>query len=677
MSRRTRGLVGAVSLAALAMAGSTVSAGAAHAAGSGAPRAGAMIRPASIPAACKQHAAISGLTRDQILARAKPWVDANVPYSQDDCHPDSQGVLYREDCSGFVSMAWGLFKSYASSDFASDTADWSTLKGWGSMQPGDAAAKNGHVALFVRWDNSDHTTAVMWEESTWHVGTVERKFSLSYLNGDNYHPIRYSGINDNASSEGTFVRVAGTTPVYQVVGGAPLAVSSWPAVGGVKAVTEITQAKLDGMLDHPKDGTFLKDATGNNGTVYQVVGGAPLPVSSWASVGGTSGSAAIDIANVVKAGQPGFTALFAKPRNGTFVKDATGGIGTVYEIVGGAPLAVSSWDAVTSPDYSPGGSRGIDIANVTKAGTSASPLLGMPANMTFVRDGTGENGTVYEIVGGAPLAVSSWASVGGATGSVPIDFMHVTQAGTSASRLLKRPADLTFVKDGAGTIGTVYEIVGGAPLPVSSWASVGGARGSVPIDILQVTQAGTATSQLLKVPADDTFVKDGTAAVGTVFQIVGGAPLPVSSWASVGGATGSVPVDFANVANAGSSSSPLRSTVADGTFVKDGAGQIATVYRVVGGAPLAVGSWDIYGGTQPTVGIDLTNITKAGQTGFTALTQYPADGTLLVSLPGSAKWQVTNGHATTYTGTASIPSTHGIDLKNITLAGTAPWTHLL
>lgn len=613
MSRRTRrGLVGAVSLAAMALGGTTGVAGSAHAAGVGAQRGLAPMVAAVSKDQCAAHSAITGgLTRAQILARAKPWVTANVYYSHDDCHTDGEGRMYRQDCSGFVSMAWGLDRSYRTASFVEDTGDWTSLKGWGSMQPGDAAVKNGHIALFVRWANTAHTSMIMWEESTWNVGTIEQTFSISYLNGDNYHPIRYTRIMDDVASEGSFVRVAGTTPVYQIVGGAAIPVSSWTAVGGAKPIVEISRSKLDGMQDTPRDGTFVKDATGANGTVYQIVGGAPLPVSSWTAVGGPSGSVAIDIANVTKAGQPGFTALRPVPRNGTFVKDATG-----------------------------------------------------------------VNGTVYEIVGGAPLPVSSWASVGGATGSVPIDILHVTQAGTSASRLLKRPADLTFVRDGSGANGTVYEIVGGAPLPVSSWASVGGARGSIPIDVLQLSQAGTAPSVLLKVPANGTFVKDGAGVNGTVYQIVGGAPLAVTSWAAVGGATGSLPVDFANVTKAGTTASPLRSTVADGTFVKDGSGQSAAVYRVVGGAPLAVGSWDIYGGGQPTVGIDVANITKAGQTGFKALSQYPADGTLLITLPGSAKWQVTSGHATSYTGTASIPSTHAVDLKNVTLVGTAPWTHL-
>src|SRR5450759_2687295 len=42
-------------------------------------------------------------TRDDIIARAKVWVEAHVPYDQ-----RGRYQAYREDCSGFVSMAWGL-----------------------------------------------------------------------------------------------------------------------------------------------------------------------------------------------------------------------------------------------------------------------------------------------------------------------------------------------------------------------------------------------------------------------------------------------------------------------------------------------------------------------------------------------------------------------------------------
>src|SRR5258708_12407165 len=45
---------------------------------------------------------------DEILARARTWTSIKVPYSMGKpYYPDNQ-TGYRPDCSGFVTMAWGL-----------------------------------------------------------------------------------------------------------------------------------------------------------------------------------------------------------------------------------------------------------------------------------------------------------------------------------------------------------------------------------------------------------------------------------------------------------------------------------------------------------------------------------------------------------------------------------------
>ena len=49
----------------------------------------------------------SAITREQVIARGMHWVKKRVPYSQRRYH---QG--YRQDCSGFVSMAWNVKTSY-------------------------------------------------------------------------------------------------------------------------------------------------------------------------------------------------------------------------------------------------------------------------------------------------------------------------------------------------------------------------------------------------------------------------------------------------------------------------------------------------------------------------------------------------------------------------------------
>ena len=47
------------------------------------------------------------ITPSTILARAQSWVNEGVPYSQTNYWTDTNGI-YRQDCSGYVSMALGL-----------------------------------------------------------------------------------------------------------------------------------------------------------------------------------------------------------------------------------------------------------------------------------------------------------------------------------------------------------------------------------------------------------------------------------------------------------------------------------------------------------------------------------------------------------------------------------------
>jgi cell wall-associated NlpC family hydrolase len=47
------------------------------------------------------------ISRAEIVERACSWLRDSVPYSQTKFHQNEHGI-YRADCSGFVSMAWGL-----------------------------------------------------------------------------------------------------------------------------------------------------------------------------------------------------------------------------------------------------------------------------------------------------------------------------------------------------------------------------------------------------------------------------------------------------------------------------------------------------------------------------------------------------------------------------------------
>jgi hypothetical protein len=96
------------------------------------------------------------ISRTAVLQRAHSWVAKKVRYSQ---HASFGG--YRRDCSGFVSMAWKLGRSYTSSTIHVVAKHVPLSK----LRPGDAIHTPGHVALFVNWANRAHTRYVAMEES--------------------------------------------------------------------------------------------------------------------------------------------------------------------------------------------------------------------------------------------------------------------------------------------------------------------------------------------------------------------------------------------------------------------------------------------------------------------------------------------------------------------------------
>src|SRR2546423_1690568 len=86
---------------------------------------GAAGRPAR-PAGEKK---VPATTRAEIINRARTWVDAQVPYSMSDYWSDG----YRQDCSGFVSMAWGL----PGNEWTGSLGGYGTQIKKEELQPGD------------------------------------------------------------------------------------------------------------------------------------------------------------------------------------------------------------------------------------------------------------------------------------------------------------------------------------------------------------------------------------------------------------------------------------------------------------------------------------------------------------------------------------------------------------
>ncbi|TSB19698.1 hypothetical protein [Streptomyces benahoarensis] len=121
----------------------------------------------------------SGLPQERkdIVDRALERVNHRIGYSQS---ATTNG--YRDDCSGFVSAAWGLkppgLNTYGL--MGSDTAHQITKD---DLQPGDALVAGDHTVLFGGWADASHTKYVALEDNG-SQGTVSHVIPYPYYSGD-------------------------------------------------------------------------------------------------------------------------------------------------------------------------------------------------------------------------------------------------------------------------------------------------------------------------------------------------------------------------------------------------------------------------------------------------------------------------------------------------------------
>ena len=130
------------------------------------------------------------ISRCQVLARAQSWVDAHVPYSQSSWYGNSYGS-YRQDCSGYVSMAWALSSSYVTSTLPQVSHKLGSLQ---DLQPGDALNKTCcHVVLFKAWAVPGVSMKV-YAEATWGTTAQIQTWTVAYAQSNGYAAYRLNGI---------------------------------------------------------------------------------------------------------------------------------------------------------------------------------------------------------------------------------------------------------------------------------------------------------------------------------------------------------------------------------------------------------------------------------------------------------------------------------------------------
>ncbi|MBG0854980.1 peptidoglycan-binding protein [Streptomyces spinoverrucosus] len=149
--------------------------------------------PAGTPAKPSEAGKTPEITRAEIIERAQKWVDAKVPYSMTSYWEDG----YRQDCSGFVSMAWSLPQN----EWTGSLHTFGTRITKAELQPGDMLLfhnpdnpQNGsHVVLFGGWVDSSRTYYVAYESTRPHARRLTTPYAY-WTNSSRYIPYRYKGV---------------------------------------------------------------------------------------------------------------------------------------------------------------------------------------------------------------------------------------------------------------------------------------------------------------------------------------------------------------------------------------------------------------------------------------------------------------------------------------------------
>ncbi len=393
--------------------------------------------------------------------------------------------------------------------------------------PGDLVIEDGSVAGHVGVIDTVTTTSINTVEQNGNLsGRRTYSFSGSTITGGSgtgsVRGFEHSpkNPNTNASGSGSFVDYQGN--VYRIAGGAPIYVSGWAPFGGQQPTSSLSDAAWGALPRYPADGTLVNAQP--SGQVFRIVGGAPIYVGSWDDVGGPQSTVTIgddDIQNAVVTDPVSpWSHLRYVPADGAFISAQPSG--RVFRFVGGAPIYIGSWDAVGGQQTTVAiGDDAVVNAGAVDHANPWSHVNLRPIDGSFLV--AQPSGQVFTTVGGAPVYVGSWDSVGGPQPTVAVGDDAVQNAGATPtsnpySHLGYYPADGHFVA--AQPSGRVFKFTGGAPDYIASWESVGGAQPYVNVGDDAIDNAGAANlanpySHVRGTLAAPKPIIAGTAAVGS------------------------------------------------------------------------------------------------------------------------------------------------------------------
>ncbi|GHD70829.1 membrane protein [Streptomyces goshikiensis] len=161
--------------------------------GGRAPLHGPKGKPGGVPGAPGAPATVKRIDRATIINRAKLWLDAEVPYSMSEYWTDG----YRQDCSGYVSMAWNL----GSNEWTGSLDTFATKITKAELLPGDmllfhnpSDPTNGsHVVIFGGWVDETQTHYIAYEQTRPNTRKLATPYGY-WTNATKYLPYRFNGV---------------------------------------------------------------------------------------------------------------------------------------------------------------------------------------------------------------------------------------------------------------------------------------------------------------------------------------------------------------------------------------------------------------------------------------------------------------------------------------------------
>ncbi|MFI6933342.1 peptidoglycan-binding protein [Streptomyces sp. NPDC050287] len=201
-------------------------------------------------------------TRAEIIERARQWVAAKVPYSMYESWSDG----YRQDCSGFVSMAWNL----PGNEWTGSLDQYGVRIAKEDLRPGDILlfhnpedpGRGSHVVIFGGWTDYRHTYYIAYEQARPHARRRVTPYAY-WSHSDDYVAYRYKGL------EGA---TAGATPGTPGTPAMPTT-SATPATSATSATSagaEPDTAKPGAAAPTPYPGRAYFGPGANNKYVTQL-----------------------------------------------------------------------------------------------------------------------------------------------------------------------------------------------------------------------------------------------------------------------------------------------------------------------------------------------------------------------------------------------------------------------